>query len=255
MTPVDWFRCWLERFGKFPDDYLVIDTETTGLQHSSDFIVQIGWCEVRNRRVADNDGVVLDWLERGSALTDRQDFLKRLDRTRYYMESRGNRYPWTPAVIANGTCPLEALADLLVRLQDNSTPMIVTHNGWSFDVPMLESHFRRFLGQEYSFADDRMVDTGAIEKGSQIGITPYPGESFRTYTGRVMSKRTHTKWSLANHCVPKYNLDTRNKLDMNNAHTAPFDCLTTHLLLETYRSLLPKDKCECGSNSAKAMST
>lgn len=250
----DWLRAWRECFGKLPDSYLVIDTETTGLSPADDLIVQLGWCEVQNRRVVDNAGVVLNWLG-SDAFVPEDEFLGRLERTRKVMESKGNYYPWTPEVIRGGDDPLVCLADLLFRIEADHVPCIVTHNGWSFDAPMLESHFRRFLYRDYYFNEHRMLDTGAIEKGSQLGLTPQPDDSLRDFTRRVMQRRSTIKWSLANHCVPRYDLARKHNLDLDSAHTAPFDCYVTHLLLETYRGFMPEEGNRCGSTSAMTSST
>lgn len=241
MTPLDtdsWFKYIREHFGPIPDDYLVIDSETSGLDPDTDVILQLGWCEVRDRKIVDNDGALLNWFDRQCPLVNRDWLRARLDRTRLHMLKNGNGYPWTEAVLSQGAPPLDALADLFVRLKAHDLPALVAHNGWLFDVPMMTRHFQRFLEQDYIVPLDRLWDTGAIEKGVQLALYPKPGDTQRDFAYRVMSRIARIKWSLANHCVPKYNLAQKHNLNMNQSHTAPFDCLATHYLLETYREIM-----------------
>lgn len=231
-----WLKSWHDHFYPLPDDYLVIDCETTGLSPKTDLIVQLGWCETKNRKVVDNGGVILDWT--CCSQVDSGWLSDKLESTRDVMFKLGNDYQWTMDVLSTGEPPIEALASLLVRLEDQDNIAVLTHNGWRFDAPMIENHFRRFLFSDYTFPHDSFYDTGVVEKGHQLGLLPKPGESNRDFSLRIMNRPAKVKWSLSNHCVPKYNLDVKHNLSMSNAHTAPHDTLVTHYLFEHYRSLL-----------------
>lgn len=235
MDGNEWFRRFVDHFGPFPSSYLVADLETTGLDCHSDLAVQLGWCEVRDRKVVDNAAVVLDWTSYPPM--DQQWLQGRLERTRQAMESRGNQYGWTMSVLANGQPPLDVLADLLHRLRAPDALPVVSHNGVMYDAVMLESHFARFLFDDaYEFPDDRHYDTGVLTKGYRAGITPRPHESLGAFSRRVMSVRSRVKWSLSGWCVPELGLDTRYGLHTANAHSAAYDTLATHCLLEHYRA-------------------
>jgi DNA polymerase III epsilon subunit-like protein len=232
----DWFRRLTDHFGPIPDHYLVIDVETSGLDTSEDLILQIGWCEVWDRKVHDNGGVVLDWTRH--RYTNQAWLESKLNRTRRIMESKGSRYHWTPAVLSQGIDPIQALADLFAHMNRPDILCLVGHNAWGYDARIIESQFRRFLYQECEFDPHSLWDTGAFEKASQLGTLPKPGENLATFCKRVLAfPKKGIKWSLSDHCVERYKLRERHSLDTSRAHTAPYDALVTSLLLETFREL------------------
>src|SRR5262245_35937450 len=48
-------------FDGFPDNYLVFDLETTGLNPKKDLAVQLGYCLVKGGKPVDQMGVLLNW--------------------------------------------------------------------------------------------------------------------------------------------------------------------------------------------------
>src|SRR5262245_7188623 len=108
MTPADWLRMLEHRFGAFPDQYIVIDLETSGFTRDKDLVVQIGFCEVRDGRPQRVESAVLDWTRYSGV--NRAWLLDRLDYARLSCARRGVRFPWTWERVAQGVRPILALA-------------------------------------------------------------------------------------------------------------------------------------------------
>jgi hypothetical protein len=193
----------------------------------------------------DQGGLVLDWTQ----MKDRfpTDKLRaRMEETRKAVEWKdgkptGKKYHMTIEMMQKeGIHPrdgLQAFAELLDDARRNKI-FYVAHNGYHFDVRMLEDHFTAFTKLPFRFGDNEMIDTGMIEKGSQSNSIPWTGESVRDWSLRVSSARLkYVKWALDMHCVPRYGLATKYNLDMYAAHDAGFDCYVTHLLFEEYKAI------------------
>ena len=233
-----WFRDWAIQYEGFPDDYLVIDTETSGSDRQKDVIIQIGWCKVVDRKVVDNNGVILNWIR--SPLIDPNWVRKRMASTRDYMISNGKSYPWEYCDLLQGIDPVFALSDFLNMLSEvrASGNVLVAHNGAGFDLPLIVNHFKRFLNIHYNFNLDELWDTGALEKASQLDELLCEYETAGNFSYRVTERcNDHVRWSLYEHVVPKYDFVHRYNLDLTKAHTAPFDTYVTHLLFEEFREL------------------
>ena len=230
-----WLACWVNQYGHFPDDYLVIDTETTGLDRQDDVIVQLGYCRVENREVVENVAYVLDWTDH----TLNQDWLcGRLESTGQRLREKGHTYSWTLEKLASeGKPPIDVLFDLLGRLREYGGKMLAAHNGVGFDVPMIEAHLKRFLALPFTFPK-QLWDTGVMEKAIQLDVRPRPGEPLLVFCKRVLGIRAAgVKWSLDRHCTPKYQLDHKYGLDTSRSHTADYDAYVTSCLLEEFRQL------------------
>jgi DNA polymerase III epsilon subunit-like protein len=234
-----WFRRWVDRYGPFPRDYLIIDTETTGLSFGKDLVLQVGLCEVRKGKVVENHDVVLNWFAHPSI--SHMWLAQRIRETREQLQAQGCNYPWTVERVGHGEPPMEVLADYLARIMTRVDEgfLVLGHNIAGFDSFMLEAHFRRFLAEPYQFPET-CWDTGAMEKASQAGWLPGANEQPFPFSRRVIRKPAKIKWSLERHSVPKYGLADKHKLDMTRAHTAGFDCLATHCLLEAFREMSEK---------------
>jgi DNA polymerase III epsilon subunit-like protein len=243
MEACSWFSYWANTYGEFPDDYLVIDIETSGPDIDKDLIVQIGWCHVIDRKPISNNGLLLNWDK--SPLIDTNWLRHRLNETLDYMLTvrQVDSYPWTYDAILSGDSPLSVLTRFLNILREARTnnTLLVAHNGVRFDCPVLSNHFRRFLKIHHDFDDDEIWDTGALEKASQLNELLCEGESTNDFAYRVTLRSNDygVKWNLHDFCIPKYDLDLFD-LELNKAHTAPFDAYVTHLLFEQYRQLSNK---------------
>jgi DNA polymerase III epsilon subunit-like protein len=234
-----------DRFRSFPDDYLVLDTETTGVDFKQDLIWQVGHCLVNGRRPGDRGGVLLDWTRHPKI---NQAWLKqRLVDTKQKVEFDRDGRPTGKTyhisyerMAAEGVEPEPILREYLNWLREAHQDRLffIAHNGYRFDAAMFQAHFDRFLGQRWLFDEWELFDTGMVEKASQAMMAPWPTDTMRSFAKRVDSQRLRgIKWSLDQHCVPRYKLVERHHLDMAAAHDAGFDCYLCHLLFEHWREL------------------
>lgn len=233
-----WLRDWAVTYEGFPDDYLVVDIETTGGEEK-DLIIQLGWCNVVGRKIVDNSGIVLNWTH--SPLVDPRWVKRRMNWTAKQMYDKGANYPWSFDDLHEGSNPIHALSGFLELLADVRAKdgLLVAHNGVLFDMPMLANHFKRFLKIYYKFGAEEIWDTGALEKGLQLDELLCPGELPGDFAFRVIEcpNNRNVSWNLHNHVVPKYDFVNRFGISYTHAHTAPFDAYVTHLLFEEYRVL------------------
>jgi DNA polymerase III epsilon subunit-like protein len=231
------------RFKGFPDNYLVFDVETTGFHQGVDLIAQLGYVEVYGRRPVDRGSVFLDWTRHPEV---DQDWLKeRIEKTRGHVEESkdgqptGKVYQVSYEKLQAGMEPSEALRryqNLFLHARQNGH-FFVAHNGYHFDGRFIEEHFSTFLAGDFKFGDYELYDSGMVEKGAQAGMGPWEGESVRDFSMRVAKTWLKgVKWSLDNHCVPKYNLGEKMEISQSQAHDASTDCLLTHALFEEHRN-------------------
>jgi DNA polymerase III epsilon subunit-like protein len=239
-----WLQAWTQRYGPFPDDYLVLDTETTGLSSDEDLIVQVGYCRVAGRSVVENGAQVLDWTSYPGV--DQSWLSARLDDTRARLGARGVDgwdYPWSRERLAHGASPLVVLSDLFGRLAAlcQEGGVLVAHNGYGFDVPMIEAHFRRFLFLPWQHCGG-LWDTGLMEKALQLNLRPRDGETLAAFNRRARAVRGSVRWSLSDHAAPKYGLMEKHGLDTSLCHTADFDALLAMHLLEEFRDIWERSR-------------
>lgn len=235
-----WFRRLIDNGFNLPASYIVFDCETTGLDPAHDYMVQFAHIVVENGAPREDIEVMLNWPD--CPKVDQADLhwhinnivsiFNKIDRPYLFPYDRLQR---------DGVDPIRALQlyyQLFKTHQDNGG-FFLTHNGINFDTAMVHNHFKRFLGVEFYFNPNQMIDTGLLEKARQCdGFDICPGETAAAYYDRCGGiRRRGVLWSLDKWCIPQYNLDVRNNLDMEKAHTAGFDCYVTHLLLEEFKRL------------------
>lgn len=233
-----WFRTMKERYMSFPDNYIVIDTETTGLRFGEDLAAQIGVCLVSGRNMVANESTVLDWTRCRNV---DQDWLRwRMNKTRDDMAAKGKVCRMTyERLQKEGQDPVVVLKKYASILEEARAHghSYVGHNIWGFDIPILQPIFDRH-GPPFSFGSENIIDTGIMEKASQLKAFPRPGETLSAFYTRIKKQVAEgVYWALSDRCIPKYRLDVAYKLDMAKAHDAGFDCYITHLLFEKYREL------------------
>ena len=260
MALATWFADFEDKIGNFPDDYVVFDLETTGTAFGSkapvkgyhDLITQIGHCIVRNRKLGANDGLILNWYspeyqalhEYPDVMSERwlSDSLARLEQI---FTDKGRVYQVPEARMrADGADPkyvLEFYHDLFTRSRAKAL-FFVGHNACSFDSRFLRYHFQHYLGKDFKFGANELLDTGMIEKASQMTASnlPWPGDTMRDWCERIYAVPQRIKWNLDHHCANKYQLAERFDLS-GEAHDAGFDCLLTHHLFETYRDIAAEE--------------
>lgn len=231
------------QFRNFPKDYLVLDTETTGTDFRKDLIGQLGYCLVQDGRLISRGALLLDWTRH--AAIDPRWLRTRLEICRVNVETTkegtptGKTYHLSMEKMAqDGAAPDDVLSEFLAWLrqlrQDNY--FFVAHNGYFFDGTMLSTHFDRFLKESWEFDDYELYDTGMTEKAAQAGAMPKEDDTPKQFARMVAGMRLKgVRWSLDQHCVPKYGLDKVATFDATQAHDASHDCWMTHLLFEKYK--------------------
>ena len=136
--------------GTFPVDYTTFDTETSGFSPARDVIVEWGHCIVRDRKVVDQNSILINWF--GSGLIDDTWLAQSLLRVQRHMADDGRNFAITEERLRDeGSSPEEILPwmhEFLMTLLD-SDEILVCHNGWRFDVRMLESHFKGFMEEDF----------------------------------------------------------------------------------------------------------
>lgn len=211
-----------------PDTYLVIDTETSGLNPVEHRIVQMGFCYVRGREIVDKLSFIVkrppDFKQEPKAVATHK-----IDRAR--MDAEG--------------LPVEEFVALTVgALQQwrDSGGMFMGHNVYNFDVPFIE-HEARLLGHPFKFGDNEVLDTGMLVKAGRLGVPELRnGEPLRSFYVRMSEVRaTGVKWSLAGYCYDAFNLGRFN-VGREDAHDAGVDCLLTHHLFQELRKRLEERK-------------
>ena len=186
--------------------YLVFDFETSGLEPSSDRIIQVGLCRVLDGRVTDRRG----WLVNPGIRVPR--------------EATAIHGITTGDIKARGIPARESLTHLLEAMK--RAPTCIGHNIHRFDVPFLLAESRRLGLSPPACAD--FVDTAALFKGWKLGMPRRSDENFETYARRVLGIRAPgLKYS-----VPTCLRELRIQADGSRLHEAATDAYLTHLIFE-----------------------
>lgn len=246
-----WSKHFTKLYGHhFPESYLCVDTEYTGGNAEKDLIYEIGHVMVENRQVVDKLSVVIDWTDHPIVP---EDWVRHaLRRAELRRQEVGQKMHVTWKVMKEeGVKPEEALQfywELFRRIKERNL-VFVAHHGYFADERMLKGHFEGFMGKQFRFGENGMFDTGAIEKASQCVecqdpmITarrsvwiPQPADTLESYFRRVVyAPAKGIFWNLE-HCAQKYDLYRKFALDPEGHHTADFDALVCHYLMEEFRS-------------------
>lgn len=249
-------RHWNPEFRKlygesFPSTYMAVDCEYTGGNEEKDLIMEIGHVLVRDHQVVDRGNYVLNWSNH-HVVPERwtREALKRIESR---MMSAGRKWRITWDVMQNEGVKAEKVFEFYYELftsWKDQGGLFVAHNGFYADERMLKGAFEGFLTKDFSFGENQLFDTGAIEKASQCLISdnpsiqakrsvwlPMPGDTLRSYFLRVTrTPAKHIHWS-TEFCAKKYRLIERFQLDQEQHHRAGFDAYLSHLLMQEYCAL------------------
>ena len=184
--------------------YLVFDFETSGLEHRSDRIIQVGLCQVSDGEVGDRHS----WLVH-------QDVRIDPEATRIHGLTAED-------LRARGIPPQESLTRLFEAMR--SAPVCMGHNIHRFDVKFMRAEGRR-LGIVPPEACD-FIDTAALFKGWKLGMPKGPHESHQDYAHRVLSIRAPGLKFSVDACVRALGI----KVDARGLHNADQDAYLTHLI-------------------------
>lgn len=239
-----WMARVVSHLGPLPSNYIVFDVESTGLDLSNDFVVQLGYAIVIDKELAECSCQVVDWTHNRP-----EDFCawleNRMSVTKQSMESRnvGAFYKHSIARMKEFGVPAY---DAFTHFMDITNFCkshrfgFVAHNGIKFDQPMLDRNVKHLRGETDGFTFDninrRYFDTMGLERGSQSRILPYPDDTWFSFTNRLVHEGGRLYSSLDRHCAKKYDLVTKHSLH-GDAHEADFDCRLTHHLFEEFREM------------------
>jgi DNA polymerase III epsilon subunit-like protein len=227
--------------GGWPETYVAFDVETQGLDVMSPTCLacQLGWCVVKDRAVLHAGEIVVDWTHPEAKLP--QDWLAAtLERTREALAKNNHSYHCSlDRMRDEGIPPREAFLayrDLLDGwLREGA--VLVGHNCWAFDRPLLARHFHTFVpAAPRLFEAGRVLDTGMIEKANMLGVEPpesYLHMPRSDWYALIYRDRRRVPWSLAKHCSERYDLPVAQA----EAHDAGYDCRINALLVERMRHL------------------
>ena len=224
-------------YGPWPDDYLVVDTETTGLDPDADWPVQVGWCAVAGRRPLVNAAAALNWPDAlpAPALASFED---RLWRTARKMAARGNRYPWTVALLREkGVQPAAGLARAFAARPPGGH--YVAHYGWGFDYPLVGRVAADLGLDDFAPPHEHLWDTAMLVKACQTGLVPKPNEPLRRFLGRLNDAAPRGRYSLTA-CVSIFDLAAAGAA-AKEAHDAGYDAWLSHLVFERLRDGAEKE--------------
>lgn len=228
----------------FPDSYFCFDVETSGFNREKDLILEWGHCLVSDRVAVDRNSVLLNWYESTVVPADWLD--DRLARLAREMELADRAWHITPERLKDeGINPIQGVKFMheMLTAIDAQNLFMVSHNGWGFDVPMIENHIAMDLGIDFQFNPGRLIDTGSLEKASQLipdnpAALPHDAESLEEYCKRISAWRAKgVYYNLDNHCLKKYKLDTKYNINPGQLHAAGDDAWVLHLLMEEFRTL------------------
>ncbi len=239
------FERWKGR--RLPDSYLVLDTETTGLTRDWDLPWEIGMLTVHRRQVVAQEHYVLNWLLRPD-LVDPSWFNNSLERLEQVFFKAGKIWHGSLARIEkDGIDPIVALSKTATTLDQwrKNDGYFVGHNAAYFDAVLLEKLFAEYFQTDFVFPDERMIDTGALQKAKQSVICidprnqlrPRMKETLRAFALRVQqSKMPGNFWNIEE-CVEQYKLCDDHGLCPDALHGSLVDCQAVHLMLEIHKEI------------------
>lgn len=236
----NWYTDVARYLSGFPGNYLVFDTETQGLAVESPRTLptQVGFALIKNRKLDSFGSFYLNWCV-GPAAVDPVWFQQSLRETAAAMEKKGKKYHGVWSTIEDeGVDPLLGLEQFRLLFSDCYAKgySFVAHNGFAYDRPLLEHCWRR-NGLSFEIDVERMVDTGLLVKCEQLQWTPpLPGSCLRRdWYRKIAAARSRVRWNLDVFCNEKYGLQSRHGLNPEEAHSAGYDSVVCHSLLEAMR--------------------
>jgi hypothetical protein len=182
----------------FPNSYLVFDLETSGVA-DDDVVVAIACLYVKQNEPPLAHSYLLDWTRYGQQVSQ-AGLASRL-------ASVQTRRPITLEDLQReGLDPVAGLRyfrDLLHGLPPETD--LVGHNIIGFDLPVLQRHFLRWLGDDANWLTrNSSWDTGLLEKGVAAEVPREDGEPWLRYFNRVHKVRAcGVRWAL-DYCVTRF---------------------------------------------------
>jgi DNA polymerase III epsilon subunit-like protein len=223
-----------------PDNYIVIDIETTGFNPVDNDVWQVG-CIVNgvNRKELDitinigEEAALANTFElnrRAKEIIATEGFSAE-DASVMAIESYLNQ-------ISTGISQDEAIniVGSLCQGACHSGYWFAGHNFIRFDIPFLNRKFVQF-GHNFVFPDRNLIDTGMLVKSAIMKRRKLASESnklFYTNVANIRAKGVY--YALDKYCIPEFNLVDKYNI-CGSSHDALFDCLVTEKLIEELVSL------------------
>jgi DNA polymerase III epsilon subunit-like protein len=235
-----WFKDFSQHF-VWPDDYSVIDTETSGVHPETCFPCMLGITVVRDRKPVETSEIWLDWWREPNV--DHALLEQQLLDTQRIMEADGKTFHHTKERLrARGQAPKPVFEALLARLEamEAHNEFLVGHNVIKFDIEFIQAVMHNFLRVPFVFRTDLLMDTGLLVKASQMADfpSPRPDETVYAFLRRVArTPRKGVKWALNEYCEKRFELCKKANSTAEQAHAAGADSLLTHVLFEELREL------------------
>ncbi len=229
-----------------PRSYLCFDTEFTGGSEETDLIMEIGHTMVEDGKVVDQLSLILNWYAHPSISSSWLDY--KLNTMRSIVGTGWRLMP--DMVQKEGIDPMQALQfyyKLFQTWKDRSLTF-VAQNGQNADERLLRGNFNRFLNKNFELPPDNYFDTGGFYKATQIwessnsnctdlrmSMLPHRSDDLKSYFNRVIGTRVAgIKWSLAL-IMERYGLMAKHNVSLNQMHSAGFDSLCLHWIMEEFR--------------------
>lgn len=228
--------------GALPVSYIVLDLETTSLDTSTALPYELALLVVRDGH-PDERASLFTYLDWSFHCPDYPSILRAADR-----RMRADGLPGVPvdAVLESGLAPARAFATMAGELR--RCPVLIAHNGYGFDIPVLRSVLERHPDTDPDCALSRalsesiLIDTGLIEKANMLSVVPEPDppdladprSALQRLWALLRDRRAHVPWSLHRHCLVRYGIELPDHLH----HTARHDAYAVHRLYETMRGSL-----------------
>lgn len=230
-------HAWRTVYGPPPEDVAVFDCETSGFHKTDDYVVQLAWLQLSAGREVARGTVVFDWTRELDRF-GRDDLARRLADCGAKMRARGKTHDWSlERLAAEGLPPAEAFARFTSVLA--ARPVLVGHNAWGFDAPVLDQLGYRLTRMPLGIPPSGLIDTNALVRAAQTGAVPRAGESYAAWAARAnKSGGGKVKSNLDEYCVQTLRLDARYGVDPTKAHDAAYDCVLTGHVYTDFRTLI-----------------
>lgn len=250
MSPQEYLsRVWSYFYGKepYPDSYLCLDLETTGLKFdyldkwsrnmdverpSGDLILQYALLYVKGGQPERCDTEFLAWTRSSPRI--REMVRQKLEFLVATKRAQGKRWPVTLEMVDGGSDPLDAL-DRLGRCTEewqNQEGWLAGVNLCSFDLGAIANSLAEWRSNFKVFDESKLLDPGAIIKGWQARIFPdrqYDGIGhFLCELAKIPLRGVY--WGV-DFLVEHFHL--KPLLRERSTHLADVDCYVTHWCLES----------------------